>query len=101
LASVRQIFECSTQLVNIKYKAPINLARLRHSTVSDQIAEFANRNANAGGGFRLAKSEDDRQRRQDVTQTAVHSFPQKKPPKGGKEASNLLVEIRLGHSRRP
>jgi hypothetical protein len=31
----------------------------------------------------------------------VHSFPPKKPPKGGKEASNLLVEIRLGHSRRP
>jgi hypothetical protein len=75
LASVRQILECGAQLVNVKHKTPINLARLRHSTVSDQIAELADRNANAGRGFRLGKSEHDRQRWQDVTQTAVHSFP--------------------------
>src|SRR5262249_36871586 len=37
LASVRQIFERRAQLVNVEYKAPVNLARLRHSTVGDQL----------------------------------------------------------------
>jgi hypothetical protein len=67
LANVRQILECRAYLVNVKHKTPIDLARLRHSTVSDQIAEFADRNANAGRGFWLGKSENDRQRWQDVT----------------------------------
>src|SRR6516165_3761668 len=77
LASVRQIFECRAQLVNVEHKAPVNLARLRHSTVGDQLAEFANRNTNAGGRFRLGESKHNRQRWQDVTQTAVHGFPRK------------------------
>jgi hypothetical protein len=75
---------------NSSTKTPINLVGLRHSAVSDQIAEFANRNANAGGGFRLGKSEHNRQRWQDVTQRAVHSFPHKKTARRAAKEANCV-----------
>src|SRR5262245_9894426 len=79
----------------------VNLARLRHSTVGDQLAEFANRNTNAGGRFRLGESKHNRQRWQDVTQTAVHGFPRKTHERPHPSVSGYRCDKRSPRYPRP